>query len=89
MGWWLRTVTAPIRVACDVGKHYRAFDDVPHALQLLLPSSLSLHPQHALVAIIDGFEPAGDAWLHEVKFAGYRCQLDKANKAGVKTRRRP
>ena len=22
--------------------------------------------------------PAGDAWLHEVKFDGYRCQLHKA-----------
>ena len=22
--------------------------------------------------------PAGDAWLHEVKFDGYRCELHKA-----------
>ena len=24
--------------------------------------------------------PAGGAWLHEVKFDGYRCQLHKAGK---------
>ena len=24
--------------------------------------------------------PAGDAWLHEVKFDGYRCHLHKAGK---------
>ena len=24
--------------------------------------------------------PVGDAWLHEVKFDGYRCQIHKAGK---------
>ena len=32
------------------------------------PLNLTPNPSH----------PAGDAWLHEVKFDGYRCQLHKA-----------
>jgi len=27
--------------------------------------------------------PTGDAWLHEVKFDGYRCQLHKAGEGVV------